>query len=237
MGNQLQKSQQPEVGGIEEFQDNPLYGIAYAAALEKHPVDDVVVKDWDNGEEHTVDSNELIREQYADAYYAALKVYHPSQFTPVTQQQPEVSEDKMKVLKGLAVKLLEFIRDEGFQPEPSKNKWFRQFNLEAKIYSHDDVVKYWLLVPDEELQQLISQLFEPQPVQGESDGWVRVEDGLPEEWKIVLASNGTYTHLCEYRSNQFYRHTDQIGSDRLMAFYYSNITHWRPLPSPPKANK
>jgi hypothetical protein len=63
MGNQLQKSQQPEVGGIEEFQDNPLYGIAYAAALEKHPVDDVVVKDWDNGEEHTVDSNELIREQ------------------------------------------------------------------------------------------------------------------------------------------------------------------------------
>jgi hypothetical protein len=65
MGNQLQKSQQPEVGGIEEFQDNPLYGIAYAAALEKHPVDDVVVKDWDNGEEHTVSSTQTLITQHS----------------------------------------------------------------------------------------------------------------------------------------------------------------------------
>jgi hypothetical protein len=139
----------------------------------------------------------------------------------------------MKVLKGLAVKLLEFIRDEGFQPEPSKNKWFRQFNLEAKIYSHDDVVKYWLLVPDEELQQLISQLFEPQPVQGESDGWVRVGERLPTEEDAD--ENGKVLLYRDMNDSQ--KSLSKSIHDYFMVKNCDKDSFWRPLPSPPKANK
>lgn len=67
------------------------------------------------------------------------------------------------------------------------------------------------------------------------NNWISVEDRLPEHWSIVFACDkNDNRYLTEYRFTEFYRHTEQIGQDRLMDFYYNDITHWMPLPEPPQ---
>jgi hypothetical protein len=64
-----------------------------------------------------------------------------------------------------------------------------------------------------------------------NNGWIRVDDRLPEPYKcvLVLEENGEI-HLCRYHneSKRFY----YDGSD--WDIKLGCVTHWRELPQPPK---
>jgi len=66
--------------------------------------------------------------------------------------------------------------------------------------------------------------------------WISVKDGLPESGFNVLTYNGNYVHEGYFaynknkpRRNIFYISGSKIESD--------DITHWMPLPEPPKDAK
>jgi hypothetical protein len=158
-------------------------------------------------------------------------------------QQPEVSEDRIRMLSTLL-------------------HLFWSYKIDTKHGAETSIV--WDYLHTEEAQKLISQLFEPQPVskdkhpfadilatcspeeiesfksakivrsepqpvQGESDEWVRCEDGLPDERKQVLCLGRVWNRQCQ---QSWEEHTDQNKD-----WFKKTFTHWRPLPSPPKANK
>lgn len=64
-----------------------------------------------------------------------------------------------------------------------------------------------------------------------NNGWISVDDELPEPYKsvLVLEENGEI-HLCRYHDNckRFY----YDGSD--WDIKLGCVTHWQPLPQPPK---
>ena len=62
-------------------------------------------------------------------------------------------------------------------------------------------------------------------------GWISVKDRLPEEDKEVLAYNGAYMIIAAYATNPtkyWYTITGSVTR---------TITHWMPLPEPPKEEK
>ena len=71
-------------------------------------------------------------------------------------------------------------------------------------------------------------LIDEQPTIG---GWISVEERLPEEDKDVLAYNGAYMIIAAYATNPtkyWYTITGSVTR---------TITHWMPLPEPPKEEK
>ena len=61
--------------------------------------------------------------------------------------------------------------------------------------------------------------------------WVSVEDTVPDPGERVLATDGTFVGEA-YRTsaNSWYRHTGFPWRDCLQSI----VTHWMPLPKPPK---
>lgn len=64
---------------------------------------------------------------------------------------------------------------------------------------------------------------EAKPVNEKQNGWISVEDRLPEKsgWYLVFTKNGRTT-IFFFGENEF-----PINSR------YYNITHWHPIPAPP----
>lgn len=49
----------------------------------------------------------------------------------------------------------------------------------------------------------------------------------PMNKQIVFAiDKGHKQVLCVFEGGNFYRHTDDSGNDRLIRFYYPDVTHW-----------
>jgi len=71
--------------------------------------------------------------------------------------------------------------------------------------------------------------------------WVSVEDGVElEDGQIVDTWNGVANRRAIYKKGapyEFMRHIDSVDSDRAYILYYTDITHWMPLPTPPITNK
>mgnify|MGYP003642711341 CR=1 FL=1 len=64
-----------------------------------------------------------------------------------------------------------------------------------------------------------------------AQGWISTEDRLPEEQETVLCycpELRLYICMGEYRNNHWYR-----PNGWKTALY---VTHWMPLPTPPKEN-
>lgn len=64
--------------------------------------------------------------------------------------------------------------------------------------------------------------------------WISVEDGLPEgkRWVLIAASNKGKKYCCQVwfdGEDWLIDDTDEIGP-----IYAVNVTHWMPLPEPPK---
>lgn len=64
------------------------------------------------------------------------------------------------------------------------------------------------------------------------DGWVSVEDRLPEEWDNYLVSFKKTTGELTYHP---YHKWCWIGEDGYVMEYNLSVTHWMPLPQPPKS--
>ncbi len=65
-------------------------------------------------------------------------------------------------------------------------------------------------------------------MQGE---WISVKDRLPENYDSVLVyckGNSSIVDVCSY--------SDSIGFMGIAPYWIELITHWMPLPEPPKEN-
>lgn len=58
----------------------------------------------------------------------------------------------------------------------------------------------------------------------EMDRWVKVGEQTPKDYERVLASNGIYQVVCEYKHGCFWDELEQIRG----------IVIWQPLPNLPK---
>jgi len=59
------------------------------------------------------------------------------------------------------------------------------------------------------------------------NNWISIKERPPKEGQIVIAFDDKMHH-CKYKRGQFYRYTEVTENDRVMCFYYNNITHWQP---------
>lgn len=68
-----------------------------------------------------------------------------------------------------------------------------------------------------------------------ADGWVRVEDGLPDKAKPVLLYTGYWTGVGYYMFNYELEIDDEPKwSEETGEYIGATVTHWMPLPQPPK---
>ena len=83
---------------------------------------------------------------------------------------------------------------------------------------------------NKELEEAVKTELDEQEIE---DSWISVEDRLPEEggryWCYV--EEITDLGISHYQWNCYYHPTDKSWSDRFVPMY---VTHWRPLPEPPK---
>lgn len=69
----------------------------------------------------------------------------------------------------------------------------------------------------------------------EMDRWIRVEDELPEKAKPVLLYNGLWIGVGYYDKNHEHNIDEEPKwSDETGEYIPEDVTHWQPLPQPPK---
>lgn len=68
------------------------------------------------------------------------------------------------------------------------------------------------------------------------DNWVSVRDGFPEEGeKVLFCFKSGYIGTADHKEGGFYYSEDE--KEEKYTLRYANVTHWQPLPEPPKENK
>lgn len=64
--------------------------------------------------------------------------------------------------------------------------------------------------------------------------WIPITEKLPEiDQRVLAIGSGTHAIPCKF-NEYFWRDVDLFADDRIIRAYYTSITHWMPLPSPPK---
>ena len=92
--------------------------------------------------------------------------------------------------------------------------------------------EHGLSLLDSQLQDVIHEckkFIEPASPSVKADGWVSVEDGLPEKGERVIVCTDNWVVACCYIN---------IHGEWKMAYdsslFHGKITHYQPLPNPPK---
>ena len=65
----------------------------------------------------------------------------------------------------------------------------------------------------------------------EKSKWIDIKERLPEIGEIILALSNNVVRYCKFMDGQFRRQTENSGNDRIITFYWNNVTHWQPLPA------
>ncbi len=87
---------------------------------------------------------------------------------------------------------------------------------------HKDIIQH---LTNGELEQIIKEA---------DDGkWISVEDRLPDEHKSVIVYVTRFNYYSDYVDMSF----RQDGEWKSNTGYWKAITHWMPLPPPPKESK
>ena len=99
--------------------------------------------------------------------------------------------------------------------------------------------EHGLSLLDSQLQDVIHEckkFIEPASPSVKADGWVSVEDGLPEDGEDVLCISKSINCpvLSNYNNSAFEVKKYPCPSDRVLIAYWEDVTHWQPLPNPPK---
>ena len=75
----------------------------------------------------------------------------------------------------------------------------------------------------------------PGPADGESNGWISVDERLPEPDRPVLAYNGKWTGVAAWMSGEYLEPLERWQDEHreFIEMMGPAITHWRPLPPDP----
>jgi hypothetical protein len=80
---------------------------------------------------------------------------------------------------------------------------------------------------DRQRQDAVNNYISSQPI---NSGWVSVEDRLPDDDQTVLVTNGQRVkEVCFAQRTKL-----DMPNFRFTTMKFDEITHWMPLPSPPK---
>ena len=64
--------------------------------------------------------------------------------------------------------------------------------------------------------------------------WIKTGERLPTEGENVLCWNGKAAVMCIYERGEFYVEKYPDYFDRTINSYWTNVSHWQPLPTAPK---
>jgi hypothetical protein len=102
----------------------------------------------------------------------------------------------------------------------------KEAQLPAVVRTDSDARLEWTIG---EVKRQMAMLSELAPKSDEENMWVPVNERKPENRKWVMISNGNHIEIAMYKHGKFMY-------DDLKPFNASwAITHWRPMPEPPKA--
>lgn len=84
----------------------------------------------------------------------------------------------------------------------------------------------------------LSLTSETMELREKNGGWISVKERLPEDGQLVLIFSHTVSPA-KYRKdeNEFGRYPNHTPQDRALHYYFDNVTHWQPLPTPPSEDK
>ena len=131
----------------------------------------------------------------------------------MTSQQKQAIEAKAEELYPLYKHLPSHTASENYFINNQRKNFIdgATFGLELGVQNYIRQCLDKLKEKDDEIEKVRSALFASEIFRLEDatfgfspNEWVSVKDETPDEWKIVLASNGTYTYMCEYKMGQFY---------------------------------
>jgi len=88
----------------------------------------------------------------------------------------------------------------------------------------------WVWITIEQARKVLEILRDKMPT---IDGWISVKDDLPKEFgEPCIVYNGSSVQYGDYFSNSEWYTPDCYESDEIRG-----VTHWMPLPKPPKEDK
>jgi len=66
--------------------------------------------------------------------------------------------------------------------------------------------------------------------------WISIKDSLPQDMECVIAWGDNDIYMLTFKKNSDKRHKNISGyfDDSSGEAYFNEITHWMPLPKPPK---
>lgn len=104
-----------------------------------------------------------------------------------------------------------------------------QTNIASIAYEHADA-----MLAEREKWQAVEAVTEKECAEPNSDGWISVNDRLPEEGKECIVFTKALTPVV----SNLHPHSitvDEIDDgDWLLNSSWTVVTHWQPLPEPPK---
>ena len=125
----------------------------------------------------------------------------------------------------------ETLADSHPSPMSADAKPFTEENVKDMIES--DATYEWMA---NNMNEFIFEWLKSNAPSVKADGWVSVEDGLPEDGEDVLCISKSINCpvLANYNNSAFEVKKYPCPSDRVLIAYWEDVTHWQPLPNPPK---
>lgn len=87
----------------------------------------------------------------------------------------------------------------------------------------------------EQFENEVNSRLSPNDTMPTENKWIKVEDRLPEHGQMVDTWNGGANRRTVFmKPDLFVRHVEPFSNERIYTTHFPDITHWMPLPEPPK---
>ena len=107
-------------------------------------------------------------------------------------------------------------------------EFLKEKGLKDSLYDvHNEVPDQWIKGG---LSKLLDEYASSRSIESQ---WISVEERVPKKDEIILCLTNNGQSVCEYVN---YNHTDSRFYLNDLDYYFEleNVSHWMPLPSPPK---